>query len=290
MTRDGRGDKMRGAPADAVREILRRANSLDQALFAVGVEILPYELVGVITESDGTVRALRRRTLPHMDVEIVVEYIAELVRYLVESSLGLEVPNPRICVGLQLGAPVDASSGTVRSYQNPWEHYPGDRRPYEWKDVKLVDLVQAATGCATMLENDAKAYAVYEQKMGLGRRTDSFVLVLIRDGVGGAVVIDNQLLQIPLEVGHISVWPEGRECLCGKRGCLGAVAGRRGIRAAVAELAGLHSVDPFERTVEIANGDDDLAGAALHAFHTAGESIARIIGMGSSPSSGRATS
>jgi predicted NBD/HSP70 family sugar kinase len=278
MMRDGLGDKMRDTPAYAVREILRRANSLDHALFAVGVEILPYELVGVITESNGTVRALRRRTLPHMDVEIVVEYIAELVRYLVVSSLGLEVPNPRICVGLQLGAPVDVSSGTVRSYQNPWEHYPGHRRPYEWKDVKLADLVQAATGCVTILENDAKAYAVYEQKIGLGRRTDSFALVLIRDGVGGAVVIDNQLLQIPLEVGHISVWPEGPECLCGKRGCLGAVAGRRGIRAAVAELAGLHSVDPFERTVEIANGDDDLADAALHAFHTAGESIARIIG------------
>jgi predicted NBD/HSP70 family sugar kinase len=213
-----------------------------------------------------------------MDVEIVVEFIAELVWYLVDSSLGLDVPNPRICVGLQLGAPVEVNSGTVRFYSNPLEHYPGHSRPYQWKDVKLVDLVQAATGCATTLENDATAYAVYEQKMGLGRRTDSFALVLIRDGVGGAVVIDNQLLPLPLEVGHIPVWPEGRECDCGNRGCVESVTGRRGIRATVAELAGLDSVDPFERTVEIANGDDELAGAALHAFHKAGESIARGIG------------
>ncbi|MGH3927812.1 MAG: ROK family protein, partial [Pseudonocardiaceae bacterium] len=149
--------------------------------------------------------------------------------------------------------------------------------PYQWENVKLADLVQVATGCVTVLENDAHAYAAYEQKLGLGRRTDSFALLLIRDGVGGAVVIDNQLLPLPMEVGHIPVWPEGRECDCGKHGCVESWAGRRAIRAVVAELIGLENVDPFERAVKIADGNDDRGRVALHAFSKAGESIARGI-------------
>jgi predicted NBD/HSP70 family sugar kinase len=278
MTHSSFGHKREGMSADTSREILRRVDSFDHALFAVGIEILPYELVGVITEFDGTVRGFRRWTVSRMDVETVVERIAELVRYLAGSSLGLDVPNPRICIGVQLGAPVEVSSGTVLYYSNPLEHYPGSSPPYEWKNVKLVDLIEAATGCVTVLENDAAAYAVYEQKFGLGRRTDSFVLLLVRDGVGSAVVIDNQLLLLPLETGHIPVWPSEQECYCGKLGCVESVSGRRGIRTAVAKLAGLRSVDPFEQAVEIANGSGEFADAALRAFRQAGESIARAIG------------
>lgn len=262
---------------DTIREILRRADSLDHALFAVGIEILPYELVGVITEFDGTVRGLHRWPLPSMDVEIVVENVTEVVRYLVNSSLGLALPNPRICVGLQLGGPVDTGTGTVLLYSNDPDNHTQRRLPYEWKDVELVDLVQAATGCVTVLANDAHAYAAYEQKLGLGRRKDSFALLLIRDGVGGAVVIDNQLLSPPLEVGHIPVWQKGRKCDCGKHGCVESQAGRRAIRAIVAERTGLENVDPFERAIEIANGDDERGYAALDVFREAGESIARGI-------------
>lgn len=270
--------KKEEVPAETVQEILRRVDSFDHALFAVGIEILPYELIGVITEFDGTVRGFRRWTVPRMDEETVVERIAELVRYLVGSSLGLDVPNPRICIGVQLGAPIEVSSGTVLYYSNPLEHYPGSNRPYEWKNVKLVDLIEAATGCVTVLENDATAYAVYEQKFGLGKKTDSFVLLLVRDGVGGAVVIDNQPLLLPLEVGHIPVWPREQECYCGKLGCVESVSGRRGIRTAVAKLTGWRSVDPFDQAIETANGTDEFADGALLAFRQAGESIARAIG------------
>ena len=263
--------------ADTVRGILRRADNLDNALFSVGIEILPYELVGVITESDGSIRALRRWPLPDMGVEIVVEHVTELVSYLVDSSLGLTVPNPRICVGVQIGGPVDPATGIVRRYTNPPDDY-GDRRPpYEWKDVPLVDLVQAATGCVTVLENDAAAYAVYEQKLGWGQRTDSFALILIRDGVGGAVVLDNHLLPIPFEIGHIPISPSGRRCDCGKRGCLESQAGRRAIRAMVAELINSENVDRFEIAIEVANRNDERGRAALQVFQRAGRSIAQGI-------------
>jgi predicted NBD/HSP70 family sugar kinase len=261
------------AEDDPTRRILQRADHLDHALFAVGIELLPYELVGVLTDFDGTPRGARRWPLPRMDVETVVEQVARLARYLVDTSLGLDLPNPRVCLGLQLGGPVDTGTGMVRYYCNSWDRH--TTRMLPWQDVPLVDLVQAATGCATVLENDARAYAAYEQKLGLGLRTASFALVLIRDGVGGAVVIGHRQLPLPLEFGHIPVWPQGRECDCGTRGCVESQAGRRAIRAVVSEETGLENVDSFERAVEIAEGGDERAGAALRAFRAAGQSIAR---------------
>lgn len=259
------------------RQILQRSDRLDHALFAVGIEILPYELVGVITDFDGTRKGSGRWPLPGMEVETVVDQVAAFARYLVDASLGLDLPNPRVCLGLQLGGPVDHAMGMVRFYSNGPDDHTKRRAPYQWENVKLVDLVQIATGCVTVLENDAHAYAAYEQKLGLGCQTDSFALVLVRDGVGGAVVVDHQLLAFPLEFGHIPVWPKGRECDCGKYGCVESQAGRRAIRAMVAELTGLENVDPFERAVKIADGDDEHARAAQQAFLKAGESVARGI-------------
>ncbi len=259
--------------AETTRQILQRADHLDHAFFAVGIEILPYELVGVITDFDGTPRGAHRWPLTRMDVATVVEQVARLTRYLVDTSLGLDLPNPRVCLGLQLGGPVDTGTGMVHHYANSWDHHTTGTLP--WQDVALAELVQAATGCATVLENDARAYAAYEQKLGIGRRTASFALVLVRDGVGGAVVIDHRQLPLPLEFGHIPIWPQGRECDCGKRGCTESQAGRRAICAVVSDLTGLKNVDSFERAVEIADGNDARARTARRAFRTAGQSIAR---------------
>lgn len=254
---------------DTIQEIIRRADSLDHAPFAVGIAILPFRLVGMITDLNGTNLGVGRWDLVHMDVDNVVQRAAALARHLVLSSVGLKLPNPRVRIGLQLGGPVDPITGMVRFYCNPLDA----GTAYRWENVPLADLMQEATGCPTVIDNDAHALAAYELKLGIDAA--SFVLIYLNDGVGAGVVLDRKVLSAPIEFGHLQVRENGRRCECGNVGCIDAHAGRRAIRAVVAELTGRAAIDSIERAVEIANHGDIEAANALSAFTQAGQSLAR---------------
>jgi predicted NBD/HSP70 family sugar kinase len=257
-----------------VKKIRRRAKHLARGLFAVGIEILPYELVGVIVDVQGTLLGAARAGLPNMDVNTVVDRIARLASDLASAALGIDLSSSRLCIGIELGGPVDAANGMVHSLRNNPHDHGEDKPPYHWTNEYLADLVQKATGCVTVIENDAQAHAAYELRLGLGQRTASFALLLIRHGVGGAVVLDNKLVQIPMEIGHLVVKPDGRRCDCEMYGCIEAYAGKRAIPAVMASHAGVPGAS-FEWAVNHANSGGPLMNDALTAFTLAGWAIAR---------------
>jgi predicted NBD/HSP70 family sugar kinase len=208
----------------------------------------------VITDEEGRKLTQARVNLVSMQADAVVQRIAEVAHDLVTAGLGLDLLSPRLCLGVELGGPVDAETGVVRFYVNsPHVRGQDDPPPYAWEEVDLVDRLQKATGCITVVENDAHAHAVYEQKHGVGRRSSSFALLLVRHGIGAGVVLNNQLLPIPAEVGHLTVWPDGRDCDCGNSSHVESRTGRRAIPAIVAEKTGLPG-DSFEWAVGLANG------------------------------------
>jgi predicted NBD/HSP70 family sugar kinase len=261
-------------PSDScVEQIRQRAERLDHGLFGIGIEILPYELIGVITDVKGATLTAAKVDLFSMEVDAVVAGIARLAHDLAAAKLGFDLLNPRLCLGVELGGPVDSENGMVRFYaNNPHDH----AKPWTWNEVDLADRIQEATGCITVLENDAHAHAVYEQKLGVGQRSASFALLLIRHGVGAGIVVNNELLPIPAEIGHLTVVPDGRECDCGKGDHVESRAGRRAIPAVVAEKTGLAPAS-FERAVDLANGNHVKADLALEAFAEAGSSIAQAM-------------
>ncbi|MGF1430469.1 ROK family protein [Kitasatospora sp. LaBMicrA B282] len=73
--------------------------------------------------------------------------------------------------------------------------------------------------------NDANLVALAEHRHGAGRDARHLLLVTSgHRGVGGALVVDGRLhtgsAGLALEVGHLTVDPQGRRCPCGNRGCL----------------------------------------------------------------------
>ena len=161
-------------PIEEVQPILDRANSLATGPFAVGIEILPRELSVVLADHYGTVHGHRRWPLPDMEVSTVVEYARKAAKDLVATHLGMDLRNRCIVIGLDLGGPVDTRTGTVICYENN----PTDptalklEQRYRWEGEKLAQLMEQATGCRTVLENDASAFAALEQKIGVGQEFD----------------------------------------------------------------------------------------------------------------------
>lgn len=90
------------------------------------------------------------------------------------------------------------------------------------------DEISRATGLAVELENDANAAAYGEYVAGAGRGSNSMFYITIGDGIGGALILDGKLWLgasgYAGEFGHITIDPEGAECVCGNFGCLETVA------------------------------------------------------------------
>jgi len=73
--------------------------------------------------------------------------------------------------------------------------------------------------------NDVNALALAEHRHGAGRGARYLLVVAAEHrGVGGALVLSGDLYTgsagLSMEVGHVSVDPNGRPCPCGNRGCL----------------------------------------------------------------------
>lgn len=73
--------------------------------------------------------------------------------------------------------------------------------------------------------NDVNLAALAEHRHGTGRGSQHLLCVATgHRGVGGALVLDGRLhtgsAGLALEVGHLTVNPEGPPCHCGSRGCL----------------------------------------------------------------------
>ena len=175
----------------------------------------------------------------------VVERLAQLGR----EATGRE--GNLASVGIGVPGVYDPRRGSTRMLPN----LPGD-----WNAVPVAAYVADATGSATHLTNDARAFGLAELRLGAGRGARCMVGLTLGTGVGGVVAIDGHVHQghdgTAGELGHQVMAIDGRPCTCGGRGCLEAYA--RADR--IAELCGTASP---EQAVERARAGDAKALAGL---------------------------
>jgi glucokinase len=77
--------------------------------------------------------------------------------------------------------------------------------------------------------NDVSVAVLGEHRRGAGRPYRNFLGVWVGTGVGGGLVLEGALREgrgAAGEIGHMVVKPDGRQCPCGRHGCLEAYAGR----------------------------------------------------------------
>jgi glucokinase len=129
--------------------------------------------------------------------------------------------------------------GVVQSPHN----FPG------WSDVPIRDMVTEKTGTHVILENVANAFGIAEKYYGKGRRYRNFITVVIDDGIGSAIIIDNKLFRGSSgycnEFGHISIERDGPRCTCGNIGCVEMYAALPKIIAQLENSLDIGAGSPF---------------------------------------------
>jgi glucokinase len=102
-----------------------------------------------------------------------------------------------------------------------------------WDGVPLVQILQDRLGLPVLLENDANAAALGENRFGAGRGIRHMIYLTLSTGVGGGIIIDGRVYHGAIgaagELGHMVLKLDGPRCLCGGRGCLEAFASGTGI-------------------------------------------------------------
>lgn len=103
------------------------------------------------------------------------------------------------------------------------------------KRIPLASIINENFSIKTIVENDATVSTIGEANFGEGRGTNRFTLLTLGTGIGGGFYNQGKVLNIPMEVGHMTINYQGKLCSCGNNGCLEMYASGRAIRDSLIE-------------------------------------------------------
>ncbi|MCH7232419.1 ROK family glucokinase [Glycomyces sp. L485] len=209
----------------------------------IGVDIGGTKVGGGLVDENGQVLATARRPTPADDTPGVIQAVKEVVEDLRE---GRDIE----AVGIGAAGWISSDRSTVMLAPN-----------LSWKDEPLRDKVSEAVGLPVVVENDANVAIWGEHKYGAAKGVRSSVLYTVGTGIGGGIVVKDNLLRgtngVAAEIGHTrSVMPDGRTCGCGRTGCLEQYASGRALTQAARDGA---KADPDQAQIllKLAGGDPE---------------------------------
>ena len=102
-----------------------------------------------------------------------------------------------------------------------------------FNNVPLTKYLSEKLEVPVILENDANAAAYGEFKAGKAKNTENFIAFTIGTGIGSGVVLDGKIYRgtngIAGELGHSVIKLGGRQCSCGRKGCIDVYASATGL-------------------------------------------------------------
>lgn len=177
--------------------------------------------------------------LPENLVAAISEHIE---KYFLEFSENYEL------AGVGIGAPNgNYFKGTIELAAN-----------LKWKGIiPLAKLFSDRLKCKVILTNDANAAAIGEMLFGGAKGMKDFIFITLGTGVGSGIVVNGEMVyghdSFAGEIGHVIMFPDGRQCGCSRNGCLETYCSATAIKRTYSDLL-LHN-----------NGETDIVGKVFDA-------------------------
>ncbi len=201
----------------------------DDAAMILGVEMGAAHVGVALTDLRGRVLAWHTRLHPvrtdPLGTRGLVGELCDLC--LAEGAVG----RPLVGIGIAVPSPVDPTrpdGGLSEVVLPAWEGRLG-----------LEDLSRRL-GAPLMVDNDANLGALAEHWWGAGRKVDNLAYIKVATGIGCGFVIGGDVYRgstgVAGEIGHLAIAPQGKQCMCGLRGCLATLASSRALVERTAEL------------------------------------------------------
>lgn len=195
-------------------------------------------------------------------------------------------------IGIGIGAPnANYHKGTVETPANLWKFRPEETNCDESRRIFPLadDVSKCFGGVKTLITNDANAATIGEMVYGNAKGMKDFIMITLGTGLGSGFVANGEMIYghdgFAGEFGHIIVERNGRECGCGRRGCLEAYVSATGIKRTAFDLMAKMAAPSRLRGIAFEDFDSSMISAAaeagdpvaLEAFRYTGELLGRAL-------------
>ena len=223
---------------------------------AMGIDIGGTNTAFGLVDEDGNVVAESKiptdKFKYYDDYKPYIETLATALKEVIASQPDCEL------IGVGVGAPnANIHTGRIEIPANLWRYEnPADPRPESLRIFNFVDdLSRALGGVKVMITNDANAAAIGEMVFGNARGMKDFAMITLGTGLGSGIVCNGEMVYghdgFAGEFGHIAVESRttGRQCGCGRRGCLETHVSATGIKRTAFELMGAMTCESELRSI-----------------------------------------
>lgn len=254
----------------------------EDAGIILAVDLGSINLHGALYNAKGATHFTVERPFKGIGGEMIEKQVVALVEELIEATVALG--KRALAIAISVPGTVDQQNGVIVDVTN-----------LELHNLPISAILERRFGLPVFIEHDTMAAAFAEKYYGAGRGTENMVYVTVSQGIGAGIMLGNRLFRgengVAGEIGHITVVRDGPRCVCGRRGCLEAVAGAAALiqrtRQLLAECSAvcqqesaiLKHADAETLTIEtIVDAAQQGDPVALQVFGEAADYVAQAIG------------
>ncbi len=173
----------------------------------IGIDLGGTKIEGILIDNNGnTIERKRVPTRPEDGYEAIITRIADLGHELLKKSNGAKQ------IGICTPGTIDPSVGVMKNSNTLCLI----GKPMQQNLENAFDL-------PIFMENDANCFALAEATLGAAKGFNVVFGVIMGTGVGGGIVMNGKIHQGPNHIagewGHHVLYPDGRDCYCGNKGC-----------------------------------------------------------------------
>lgn len=233
--------------------------------YVVGIDIGGTNTVFGIVDARGSILASGSiKTQKYAEINDYVNDLSnELVRLFEQENVKDQIE------GIGIGAP------NANYFTGNIEHAPN----LPWKGIiPLAQMLKEKIGIPVAITNDANATAIGEMTYGAARGMKDFIMITLGTGVGSGIVINGQLVYghdgFAGELGHVIVRrTNGRQCGCGRTGCLETYASATGVARTAREFLEIRKDPSSLRNLPI----QDITSKDVYDAAVSGDKLAQEI-------------
>ncbi|PID78950.1 sugar kinase [bacterium DOLZORAL124_64_63] len=210
----------------------------DRACVILGVEMGANHVAVALTDLRGRVLAWREQDHP---VRTDPEGTRRLIGTLCSDCMAEADARgkPLMGIGVAVPSPIDQADPDRLSP----EVMPA------WKACLGLNSVARHHGVPMLVDNDANCGALAEYWWSEKGHTDHLAYIKVATGIGSGHVIGGEIYRgatgVAGEIGHLSIDPKGKICLCGLRGCLATLVGGEALVDRAHELLADYPASPL---------------------------------------------
>lgn len=192
------------------KKVLLDINYEFKAVLAINID--PERTVLALTNLNGAAKCIR--TIPTERDKEPEQFFHALADYCMEMLKEEELAMDMIAgVGVGVNASVNHKEGIITGDCALWK-----------KEVPVKEILSEYFDVPVVVDNNVTAFAQAELLCGMGKENDNLLFVKWGPGVGSAIIADKKVYGgrngKAAEIAHVIVDKNGKQCCCGRRGCL----------------------------------------------------------------------